>query len=316
MSELATTGDGSDAIQIARHIGQIQTLGQTLVKSGLLPQAVRTPEAAVAIILKGRELGIPPMQALSHIHVISGKPTLSAELMLAMVMKAGHEVWIVATNAQRCEIAGKRKGSTREQSLTFSMEDAQRAGVLNNPTWKKYPDAMLRARAISAFCRMFAPDVLMGASYTPEELGADVDESGEVITVEASPAKRRAALEPEVVEEPPEQPPSIDPDVAFPEEPEQPAAFKDELITGGDVKKIAAAMKPLKLDPDTARAVVESAIGREIPGGIKSLTRKEGAMLAEYDSDRWAATADLLRSPVPDEFPPEPDSPLFDEVEA
>lgn len=188
--ELANAG-GSDAIQIAQHIEHIKGLGATLVKSGLLPQSVRTPEAAVAIILKGRELGIPPMQALSHIHVISGKPTLSAELMLAMAMKAGHEVWVSETSDKQCSIHGKRAGSDREQSLTFTMGEAQQAGVTSNPTWKKYPAAMLRARAISAFLRMFAPDVLMGASYTPEELGANVDGDGEILDAQFTQAVER-----------------------------------------------------------------------------------------------------------------------------
>jgi len=276
MSGLVLSHADSDAIEIARHITQIQALGQTLVKSGLLPQGVKTPEAAVAIILKGRELGIPPMQALSHIHVISGKPTLSAELMLAMVMRAGHEVWVVETTAKRCEIAGKRRGSTREQSLAFTIGDAQQAGVLSNPTWKKYPDAMLRARAISAFCRMFAPDVLMGASYTPEELGAEVDGDGNVVTVERV---ERPALEtqPEPAEEPQEQP------------------QEEQGILGVDTKTIAASLKPLKLDPTQARDLIAGIVNRDV-ASIKDLTRAEGAELAQWSTERFESELDLQRS--------------------
>jgi hypothetical protein len=55
---------------------------------------------------------------------------------------------------------------------------------------------MLRARAISALCRFAFADVLMGASYTPEELGAEVNEEGEVVG-----ANDAEAVEGEVVDE-------------------------------------------------------------------------------------------------------------------
>jgi len=57
------------------------------LQSGLLPKALQKPEQVVLVMLKGRELGIPPLQALSHINVIGGKPAMSAELMLAQILK-------------------------------------------------------------------------------------------------------------------------------------------------------------------------------------------------------------------------------------
>ena len=60
-------------------------MASMLVKTGFLPAAIKTPEQATAIILKGIELSVPPMYALSNIVVINGKPTCGAELMLALV---------------------------------------------------------------------------------------------------------------------------------------------------------------------------------------------------------------------------------------
>ena len=132
--------------------------------------------------LKGRELGIPPMQALSHIHIVEGKPTVSSELMVALVQRAGHKLRIIETSSEKCVVEGVRKDDPEyPQRLTWTMEDAKKAGVTNKGNWKNYPAAMLRARAISALCRFAFADVLMGASYTPEELGADVNEEGEVL---------------------------------------------------------------------------------------------------------------------------------------
>jgi hypothetical protein len=52
---------------------------------------------------------------------------------------------------------------------------AERAGLLKNPTWRSYPEAMLFSRALTAGMRTHCPDALGGhPAYTPEELG-DVD---------------------------------------------------------------------------------------------------------------------------------------------
>lgn len=200
MQELVTytVEESNDALVISQHMGSLLSLGEALVKSGLAPDTIRTPEAAAAVVLKGRELGLPPMLSLSHIVIIKGKPTLSAEVMLGMMHRAGHEVWFSETSSERAVIHGIRKGSTREQSLTWTIDDAKAAGLLKNPTWTAYRPAMLRARAISAFGRFFAPDVLMGA-YTPEEMGAQVNERGEFTGMnaeadEAQPARGTAGL--------------------------------------------------------------------------------------------------------------------------
>ena len=59
-------------------------LAQILVASRLLPRAISTPEAAVTVIMAGRELGLTAMQSLRSIHIIEGKPTMSADLMVAL----------------------------------------------------------------------------------------------------------------------------------------------------------------------------------------------------------------------------------------
>jgi len=161
-----------------------------LIKSGFLPSSIKSVEQAVAIILKGREIGVPPMQALSHIHVINGKPTLSAELMLAQILKYHPRTKISypERSGERCTIKVQREGS-EPSTFTFSMADAQSAGVMNNPTWKKYPRAMLHARCVSEMARSLFPDAIAGVSYCPEEMGATVDENGEVIDVPATEKK-------------------------------------------------------------------------------------------------------------------------------
>lgn len=166
----------------------MKEMGAMAVKSGLLPTSINTAEKAVIIMLKGREIGIGPMEAFAKISVINGKPSMDAELMLSQVYKKipKAEINIVKTTNTECVIEAARPGK-KPTTFSFTMEDAKRADLLNKGPWKSYPAAMLRARTISAMARAIFPDALSGVSYTPEELGAEVDGDGQVIDVTEAP---------------------------------------------------------------------------------------------------------------------------------
>lgn len=153
-----------------------------LIESGFLPPTIKKPAQAIAIMLKGRELGVPPMQAFSLIHIIQGKPAIAAELMKALIHRnvPGAIVDILETSAARCVIEAMRPRGKRTK-FSFSMEDAELAKLTGKDTWRQYPRAMLRSRCIAEMARAMFSDALMGCSYTPEELGANVDEDGNVV---------------------------------------------------------------------------------------------------------------------------------------
>jgi hypothetical protein len=156
-----------------------------LLKSKFLPQSLQTPEQVIVVVLKGRELAIPPMQALSHINVIQGKPCMSAELMFSMILQKHPRtrLKIVERTDRRCEIEVTREG-WEAANFAWTIEQAQNAGLLTKSSWKQYPKAMLYWRTISEMARSLFPDALAGTSYTPEELGAEIDDKGTIINVQ------------------------------------------------------------------------------------------------------------------------------------
>lgn len=162
-----------------------------MIKSGFLPTGIKTEAQAIAIMMKGRELGIPPMYALSNIAMINGKPTASAELMLALIYRehGGEALKFLRTSPEVCTIEYKRKDWIEVQTYEFSLADAKRAGLAGRSgPWTLFPQAMLRARCISAVARLAFPDVI-GGLYTPEELGAPVgveDQTGEVVVMDVT----------------------------------------------------------------------------------------------------------------------------------
>lgn len=190
----------TNLIPSTQDFNTLKEIGRMAISSGLIPTTIKTPEQAMIILLKGRELGIPPMQAFSSIAVVSGKPTMSAELMLSLIYKnvPGAIVNYLRSDDKACEIEAKRPGG-KPAKFSFSMADAERAGLAGKGPWKQYPAALLRARTISAMARAVFPDALSGVVYTPEELGAQVDDEGDIVSapiIETPPAPVVQKLQP------------------------------------------------------------------------------------------------------------------------
>lgn len=180
------TSGGVSALDIARHMNSLMELGATLLRSGLLPESIKKPETAVAIIIKGLELGEQPMYALSNIVIVNGKPSISAEMMLARIYRTHGKraIRVKASEDAHCTVEYRLDGWPDIQSYTFTIQDAQRAGLTGKQVWKQYPAAMLRARCISAVARMAFPECIAGM-YVPGELGepTTVTDDGEVLSI-------------------------------------------------------------------------------------------------------------------------------------
>lgn len=156
-----------------------------LVKTGFLPQAIKTPEQALAIILTGRELGIGTMAALNNINVIQGKPTVSPQLMLALINRTGEiEQFSLQSSDQGATCTIKRRGFDA-YTATFGPKEAASMGLATKDNYKKQPGTMYKWRAVADAARSTFADAVLGL-YIPEEMGAHVDtETGEVIEAKA-----------------------------------------------------------------------------------------------------------------------------------
>jgi hypothetical protein len=134
--------------------------------------------AILACVATGRELGIGDMAALRHIHLIDGSPTYSAQLMTSLVRKNKHSIRVVSRDENHVTVRGERADTGDDGEVTWTLERAKTAGLLNKRNWQQYPEGMLWARAVSQLCRELFSDICMG-SYTAEELGeAHTDEEG------------------------------------------------------------------------------------------------------------------------------------------
>ena len=180
---------------------------EALAASGMLPEAFRFKPANVLFAIEyGEMLGLPPVAAMMGIYVIDGKPAAYASLISALVRKAHHRLRVGYDEQKmmgwaeivRCD----------DPDFTFRSEwDLDRAVIAELCTikdgkpfaldskgrskpWRKFYPSMTKARAITEVARDACEEALYGLHYTPEELGADVDDEGHVIggTIVSGPA--------------------------------------------------------------------------------------------------------------------------------
>jgi hypothetical protein len=152
-------------------------LGTILAKSGFFSDT-RDAAQAIVKVLAGRELGFGPIASMTGVHIIKGRPALSANLMAAAVKRTSkYNYRLIEHTDTACELAFFEDKQEVGRSR-FTAEDAKKAGTQN---MDKFPRNMLFARAMSNGVKWFCPDIFGGPIYTPEELGASVNEDGEVL---------------------------------------------------------------------------------------------------------------------------------------
>lgn len=168
-----------DLIPTQAEITAIEVMAKQAVESKFI-EKLGGFAGAFSIAMYARELNVPIMSALfGGFSNIMGKITIAPQLMNAMIRRAGHKLKI-DSNDQRSIIIGTRKDTGETCEVSFSLEDARKAGLIKaNGGWEKYPSDMCFARALSRLARRLFPDVI-GMAYVEGELeDAEVEEAKE-----------------------------------------------------------------------------------------------------------------------------------------
>jgi hypothetical protein len=147
------------------------TMAEQAVSSKMY-KGIGEKAGVMMIMLSARELGIPPMQALNGgINIIQGKVEISARMMSALIRKAGHQLTVKECTATHCLLVGKRCDTGEVQTSSFSVAEAQLAGLVKpGGGWIKWPKDMCFARALSRLARQLFSDVI-GIGYVEGEIG-------------------------------------------------------------------------------------------------------------------------------------------------
>lgn len=181
---LQVTGSTSNSIPAVMQKQSIPSEHEMMVYHTMAKQAVSSKmykgigdEAGVMMImLAARELSIPPMQALNGgLNIIQGKVEISARMMNALIRRSGHSVVIHESTDEICTLFGKRCDNGDKATVSFSMKDAQKAGLIKQGGgWTKFPKDMCFARSLSRLARQLFSDVI-GIGYIEGEISQVVE---------------------------------------------------------------------------------------------------------------------------------------------
>lgn len=237
-----------------RSIEEAQKLCAMLARSPLMPDALRGKEGDIFVIIAtGRELGLPMMQSIRAISIIKGKPSLSADLMVALCKKQRdvcESLVLVESTAQVATYKAKRVGEP-ETVMSFTMQDAQAAGLASSDMYKRYPKQMLRARCASLVCRAVFPDLCMGLYDSDSgELSDPIVPAPTVAASSDKPPKLERATEDAATE------PAPPPGLALPSGPPEPKTEAFDRWFESEIEK-AATLKELQQLARTSKGKVK-----------------------------------------------------------
>lgn len=202
MSDIIKNSSGLDMVaSLADVLRLAETLAQA--RGGFIPSYFQNSAQVAAVILAGRELGVGPMASLRSFYLVGGKLGMDAAFVSGRMLAHGIALEWLRDDDEHASVRLTRAGMPPYVS-TFSRADAERAGLWGSATWRKYPRAMLRARAITAGARAYAADCFAGSVYTPDELrsgnGGDDRDEQPAQRVQQPAERVEAAAPPAVIE--------------------------------------------------------------------------------------------------------------------
>ncbi len=153
-----------------RTFEQALTFADYLADSDLVPKDFKGRPGNCLIAMQwGAELGLKPLQALQNLAIINGRPSLWGDAVIALVRASPLCEYVTESddgNVATCRV--KRRGEA-EQVRTFSMADAEKAGLKGKSgPWTQYPQRMRQMRARAFALRDVFPDVLRGLPVAEE----------------------------------------------------------------------------------------------------------------------------------------------------
>ena len=167
---------------------------QGLIEAGMVPRGVDKPGAVLGIMQAAREMGLPTMYGLANLTMTNGRIGIMGDAAKALIRRSGMlepgtdfvETFTGEpdTEGRTCTVSAHRAGQREPFSRSFSLRDAERAGIAKATPqgvksrkgrewtdygpWTTYTDRMLCYRATGFLARDYFGDVLCGAVFTEE----------------------------------------------------------------------------------------------------------------------------------------------------
>ena len=169
--------------------------GELFFLANMIPEGLQGKETdqkkiiarAALAIMKGSEVGLGPVTAISNIMIVNNKATIYGDGAKALVSASGkveyekveiEGAW--ADKTYKVTVRIKRWDQKEETVKSFSYADAQRAGLIGkggpNAPWTKYPERQVYWRAWSWAARDGVNDALSGLAVFEEVSDYEIEQ--------------------------------------------------------------------------------------------------------------------------------------------
>lgn len=168
-------------------LSDMQVMAEAVARSGLF--GMKTPDQALALMLVAQAENQHPATITQDYDIIQGKACRKTHSVMSRFQQMGgrvewHELSGEIADATFSHPAG---GSLR---MTWTFEQAKKAGLTNKDNWKNYPRAMLRARTIAEGVRAVYPAAIGGMMIAEEAADSPAE-----VEINPRPAKSTPAVE-------------------------------------------------------------------------------------------------------------------------
>lgn len=154
-------------------------MAKAVAQSTIVPKEYQGNEANAMIAIEiATRLRTSPLMVMQNLNVIQGRPSWSAQFLIAMVNGSNRydtelqfdETLDKEGNPFACQCWTTKNGR-KITGIRVDMDMAKAEGWVgkNGSKWKTMPQVMLRYRAASFFVRMNCPELALGY-YTKEEV--------------------------------------------------------------------------------------------------------------------------------------------------
>lgn len=165
----------------------MQAMSSTFISSGAVPESIKNAAQMMMVFQAGYEAGMQPLESLNAFYIVNGKLTMYGDAVTSQVIRAGHKVEWGTCDDKTATVTITRGDNQATMTGTFTIDEATRKGLLQtakgneNVFWKKYPENMLKYKALGKIVDFIVPDALRGVSVK-EVIEADLGGESDAVS--------------------------------------------------------------------------------------------------------------------------------------
>lgn len=197
----------SNGVYVLNSIEDQIKYAKYLIANRLVSETFKSESQLIVAIQLCKDLGLP-ISCLKDFYVVGGKPAIYGDTFVALALGSGQveeldvefyddkgdslNIPKKGVRPFSCVVSGKRKGSSKNISISYSMDDRDDSRSAN-PNWQKFPKDMLYRRAMGRLIKWVFADVIRGIEmldYAEESTPDRTDNAGQILKAAKEDANR------------------------------------------------------------------------------------------------------------------------------